>query len=216
MDEVMRVLAPNGVLLTKRMIGWKKTVKPAPAEMDEWNQYLHGADGNMVSKDGLIGPVRHYRWIGSPKWGRHHDTTASMSAMVSANGRIFYILDEGPKESVQLPSENYLIARDAYSGTILWKIPIKEWQDHMFPMKSGPAYLPRRLVAVGDRVYVTLGINAPLSELDAATGQVLATVNIGNSNSGPSIANGQVFVGTGSVFDGGFTIPGTITSLGIK
>ena len=175
MDEVMRVLAPNGVLLTKGIGGWKKTVKPEPADMDEWNQYLHGADGNMVSKDKLIGPVKHYRWIGSPKWGRHHDTTASMSAMVSANGRIFYILDEGPKESIELPSENYLIARDAYSGTILWKLPIKEWQDHMFPMKSGPAYLPRRLVAIGDRVFVTLGINAPLSELNAATGQIVRT-----------------------------------------
>jgi outer membrane protein assembly factor BamB len=35
--------------------------------------------------------------------------------------------------------------------------------------------LTRRLVAVGERVYVTLGINAPLSELDAATGEVLRT-----------------------------------------
>jgi hypothetical protein len=42
-------------------------------------------------------------------------------------------------------------------------------------MKSGPAYLPRRLVATGDRVYVTLGIDAPLSELDATTGEVLRT-----------------------------------------
>jgi outer membrane protein assembly factor BamB len=174
-SEVMRVLAPNGVFLTKGIIGWSKTVKPQPPEMDEWNQYLHGADGNMVSKDDLIGPVKHYRWIGSPRWGRHHDTTASMSAMVSANGRIFYILDEGPKESIELPSENFLIARDAYNGTILWKQALPEWQDHMFPLKSGPAYLPRRLVAVGDRVWVTLGINAPLSELDAATGAVVRT-----------------------------------------
>jgi outer membrane protein assembly factor BamB len=31
--------------------------------------------------------------------------------------------------------------------------------------------LPRRLVAVGDRVYVTLGYDAPISALDAATGE---------------------------------------------
>jgi len=43
----------------------------------------------------------------------------------------------------------------------------------LFPLKSGPAYLPRRLVAVGDRVFVTLGINAPISELDAATGKIV-------------------------------------------
>ncbi|MEJ2111629.1 MAG: PQQ-binding-like beta-propeller repeat protein [Acidobacteriota bacterium] len=174
-DEVMRILTPNGVLMTRGFWGWKKMVKAWPSEMDEWNQYLYNAGNNPVSKDTAISPVKHYQWVGSPQWGRHHDTTASMSALVSAQGRIFYIMDEGPLESVQLPAENYLTARDAFNGTILWKRPIPEWQDHLFPMKSGPAYLPRRLVARGDRVYVTMGINAPLSELDAATGKTLRT-----------------------------------------
>jgi outer membrane protein assembly factor BamB len=175
MDEAMRVLTPKGALMIKTDKGWEKTVKPRPAEMDEWNQYLYNAGNNPVSKDLMISPIKHYQWVGSPLWGRHHDTTASLSALVSANGRIFYIMDEGPLESVQLPAENYLVARDAFNGAVLWKRPITEWQDHLFPLKSGPAYLPRRLVATGDRVYVTLGINAPLSELDAVTGEVLRT-----------------------------------------
>jgi outer membrane protein assembly factor BamB len=175
MDEVKRVLAPNGVAMTKGIWGWSKTVKPIPAGMDEWNQYLYDSKGTMVSNDEIVGPIKHYQWVGSPMWGRHHDTTASMSALVSANGRIFYIMDEGPRESIQLPAENFLVARDAYNGTILWKRPIPDWQDHLFPLKSGPAYLPRRLVAVGDKVYVTLGMNAPLSELDAATGETKRT-----------------------------------------
>ncbi|MBN2241735.1 MAG: PQQ-binding-like beta-propeller repeat protein [Acidobacteria bacterium] len=174
-EEAIRVLAPEGVLMTKGFWGWTKRVKPRPAEMDEWNQYLYDAGNNPVSRDSTISPIKHYQWVGSPRWGRHHDTTASMSAMVSARGRIFYILDEGPTESIQLPDENHLIARDAFNGTVLWKLPIPEWQDHLFSLKSGPAYLPRRLVAVGDRVYVTLGINAPVSELDAATGKILRT-----------------------------------------
>jgi outer membrane protein assembly factor BamB len=174
-NEAMRVLAPNGVLMTRASNSWKMTVKEKSDKLDEWNQYLYNAGGNPVSNDESVGPIRNYQWIGSPKWGRHHDTTASMSALVSANGRIFYILDEGPTESIQLPSENYLTARDAYNGTILWKKPIPEWQDHLFSLKSGPAYLPRRLIAVGDHVYVTLGINAPLSELDAATGSIIRT-----------------------------------------
>ena len=151
-DEVMRVLAPNGVLMARGLFGWKKTVKQWPEEMDEWNQYLYSAGNNPVSKDETVGPIRHYQWIGSPRWGRHHDTIASMSAMVSAQGRIFYIMDEGPTESIQLPNENYLVARDAFNGTILWKLPIPEWQNLLFSLKSGPAYLPRPLVAVGDRV----------------------------------------------------------------
>lgn len=174
-EEIMRVLTPDGVLMAKTDSGWEKTVKPRPAGMDEWNQYLYDAGNNPVSKDTVIGPVKHYQWVGSPMWSRHHDTTASMSALVSAKGRIFYVIDEGPKESAQLPAENFLVARDAFNGTILWKKPIPQWQDHIFPLKSGPAYLPRRLVATGDRVYVTLGISAPLSELDAATGEVLRT-----------------------------------------
>jgi outer membrane protein assembly factor BamB len=173
MGEVMRVLSPNGVAMVRQGNVWKRTVKPRPAGMDEWNHYLHGADGNMVSADELISPVKHYQWVGSPLWSRHHDTTASMSALVSANGRIFYIIDEGSKQSIQLPPKNFLVARDAFSGVILWKVPIGKWENHLFPLKSGPAYLPRRLVAVGDRVFVTLGINAPLSELDAATGKIV-------------------------------------------
>lgn len=175
MDEAMRVLAPNGVAMVKGALGWKKTVKPRPAGMDEWNQYLHSSNGNMVSEDEFVSPMKHYQWIGSPAWARHHDTTASMSALVSANGRVFYIIDEGSKQSIQLPAKNFLVGRDAFSGTILWKRPIGKWEDHMFPLKSGPAYLPRRLMAIGDHVFVTLGIDAPLSELDAATGKTIRT-----------------------------------------
>ena len=93
---------------------------------------------------------------------------ASMSALVSSGGRIFYIFDEGPTASVQLPPRWFLIARDAFNGTILWKRSISSWFPHLWPFKSGPAQLPRRLVAVGNRVYVTLGLEAPLTALDAA------------------------------------------------
>ena len=71
-------------------------------------------------------------------------------------------MDEGPREAILLPSQWSLIARDAFNGTILWKRPIAEWNTQLWPLKSGPNQLPRRLVAVGDRVYVTLGIDAPL------------------------------------------------------
>jgi outer membrane protein assembly factor BamB len=84
-------------------------------------------------------------------------------------------MDEGPTASVYLPSRWRLTARDAYSGVLLWKRPIDPWHARLFPLKSGPLQLPRRLVAAGDRVYVTLGIDLPVSELDAATGRILRT-----------------------------------------
>ena len=62
------------------------------------------------------------------------------------------------------------MARNAFSGVVLWKRDIEKWEDHLRPFRTGPTELQRRLVAVGDCVYVTLGYGAPVTALDAATG----------------------------------------------
>jgi outer membrane protein assembly factor BamB len=174
-DELLRVLAPGGVALLREDGRWNKLVKSRPVEMDEWTHYLHGPDGNPVAEDSIVGIPERLQWIGSPRWSRHHDHAASMSALVSASGRLFYILDEGSRASIQLPSDWRLIARDAFNGVILWKRQIEQWNTHQYPLKSGPAHLLRRLVAIGDRVYVTLGIDAPVTALDAAGGETVLT-----------------------------------------
>jgi len=174
-DEVMRVLVPNGVAYIKQAGKWQKTVKPRPEEIDEWTHYLHDASGNAVAHDSVVGPPRRMQWVGSPKWARSHEHSASLNALVSANGRIFYIMDEGPRDSIQLPPRWFLTARDAFNGTVLWKRELPEWYNHLFPLKSGPSRLTRRLIAIGDEVYTTLGINAPLSAIDAATGKTIRT-----------------------------------------
>jgi len=174
-QEVMRVLAPNGVAYIKKGGKWTKTVKPRPEEIDEWGQFLHGADGNAVATDSVVGPPRHVQWVGGPRWARSHEQLASITTVVSAAGRIFYIVDEGPIASIRLPSKWLLVARDAHNGVILWKRPIASWEPHLRAFRSGPPHLHRRLVAVEERVYVTLGFRAPLSALDAATGKVVKT-----------------------------------------
>lgn len=176
-EEMLRILCPGGVLLAAEVDGQRpraKLVKPWPPEMDQWTHYFHGPDGNPTGKDTLVAPPTRLQWLGSPGWARHHDHMASMSALVSANGRLFYIMDEGSRASIQLPARWSLIARDAFNGTVLWKRDISQWASKDFGLKSGPAHLLRRLVAVGDRVYVTLGIDAPATILDAASGQTLA------------------------------------------
>ncbi|HUV62766.1 MAG TPA: PQQ-binding-like beta-propeller repeat protein, partial [Sedimentisphaerales bacterium] len=175
MSEVMRVLAPNGTACIKTRGAWQKTVKPRPKEIDEWTHYLHDATGNAVAHDSVVGPPRRMQWVGSPKWARSHEHSASLNALVSANGRIFYIMDDGPRDSIQLPAKVVLTARDAFNGTVLWKRELPNWFNHLFPLKSGPARLTRRLIAVGDEVYTTLGINEPLSAIDAATGGTIRT-----------------------------------------
>ncbi len=84
-------------------------------------------------------------------------------------------MDEGSRISIQLPPKWKLIARDAFNGTVLWKRDISEWQNHLWPLKSGPTQLSRRLVSTDKVVYTTLDINAPLTALDAATGETLVT-----------------------------------------
>ena len=176
-DEIMRVLVPNGVAYLKGKDGtWTKTIKPRPDNIDDWSHYFHDASGNAVAHDDVVGPPRHLQWVGSPRWSRHHDRMASMSALVSSGGRLFYIQDEGSRISIQLPPKWKLIGRDAFNGTVLWKREIDSWQDHLWPLKSGPSQLSRRLVSTDDEVYVTLGIKAPVSVLDAATGETLRTL----------------------------------------
>ena len=124
MEEVLRLLAPHGVAYIKTGGAWKKTVKPRPKDIDEWTHFMHDASGNAVAHDTVVGPPHHLQWIGSPKWSRHHDRLASMSEFVSAGGRIFYIMDDGSRISIQIPSKWTLVARDAFNDTMLWKQPI--------------------------------------------------------------------------------------------
>ena len=185
--EVMRVLAPGGIACVKADGGWKKTVKPRPDAIDEWTHYLHGPDNNAVAQDSVVGPPKHVQWIGGPPHSRSHEFNSSMGAMVTSGGRLFYIWDEGPIGVVdkRLPSDWKLIARDAFNGKILWKRAVPDWGWRQWNIKSRwddpkkrgrllrdtPATLPRRLVAKGGRVYVTLAYNAPVSVLDAARGE---------------------------------------------
>jgi len=192
-EELLRVLAPRGVALLRRNGRWEKVVKLWPKEIDEWTHYFHDADGNPVAQDSIVGPPERLQWVGGPLWARHHDHMASMTSLVSAGGRLFYILDEGPTASIQLPPRWRLVARDAFNGIILWKRDIDTWNSHHYPLKSGPAHLLRRLVAVGDRVYVTLSIDAPVTALDATTGKTMLTYKGSEHTREIVVSDGVVF-----------------------
>lgn len=174
-EEILRVLAPGGVACARTDRGWTKTVKPRPAEIDEWTHYLHGPDNNAVAQDQVVGPPQHFQWIAPPRFSRSHDHLASVSAVVSAGGRIFYIVDHGSIAFAGASPRWRLVARDAFSGIELWQREVSPWEYHLRDFRSGPADLARRLVAVGDRVYVTLGYDQPVVALDAASGKTLRT-----------------------------------------
>ena len=198
MAEVMRVLAPGGVAYIRTGDKWVKTVKPRPKQIDEWTHYLHDAGGNAVAGDSVAGPPRNMQWLAAPTWSRHHHTLASISAVVSARGRLFSIVDEGPADDMDVVGNWSLVGRDAFSGVELWKKPIPTWAWHRKGFRSGPVQLPRTLVAEGDRVYAPLGIAAPVTALDAATGQVVRTYKGTEGAEELVLAGGVLLVVTGS------------------
>ncbi len=182
-DEITRVLCPGGVAIKLGAVGepgiTDKFVKPRPAEIDEWSHFLHDAGGNAVAEDSQIGPPKALRWVAEPRWCRSHEFPSSVNAVVAAGGRVFTIFDEGPTGVYRnLPQRCSLIARDAANGVFLWKVAMRQWQPE-FGTGTGGRWsihhtIPRRLVAEGDRVYVTLRfLDSPVSVLDAATGEIL-------------------------------------------
>ncbi len=192
--EILRVLVPGGVAL----IGAKKIQKPWPDTIDQWTHYLHGPDNNAVARDTVVAAPRTIQWVSHPKWARSHEEAASMSAMVSAQGRVFTIMDEALNVSIRYMPDWKLIARDAFNGTLLWKRKIPLWSDHLRHFRSGPTHLPRRLVAVGNRVYVTMGLDAPVSILDAATGETLRVLKGTEHTEEITVQDGIVYLVIGT------------------
>jgi len=175
MEEISRVLCPGGAACTRKAGRWVKTVKARPEGLDDWTHYLHGPDNNAVAADRVVDAPHHLQWTDGPRWARAHDFLASVSALVSNGGRLFAIVDEGDTFSVALPPRWRLVARDGFNGVVLWKRDIDRWVSHLRPFRIGPTYLPRSLVAVGDRVYACLGSERPLEALDAVTGRTVQT-----------------------------------------
>ncbi|NOY82551.1 MAG: PQQ-binding-like beta-propeller repeat protein [Kiritimatiellaeota bacterium] len=163
--EIDRVLAPGGTAWVRRDGVLKSHRKKVPTDTDEWSHSRYDATGNAASSDKRVGPPRRMQWAASPRWNRGVKT----SCLVSARGRIFYVLDDSRFGSSTRTWS--LIARDAYNGIRLWRHVLPSWGGARGGKKVGPAQIQRRLVAVRDKVYATLGESAPVSVLDAATGK---------------------------------------------
>jgi len=165
--EILRILCPGGVA----MVGDRKIVKPWPDTLDEWPQHFHGADNNAVAQDRVVGPPRRYQWIADPQWSRAHLVLPSIHSMVSAGGRLFSIEDQASSEHPALPGKFTLVCRDAFHGIVLWQNRFPDWHTMNVYIKFTPAQLQRQLVVIGDTVYVTPGLDAPITTYDAVTGK---------------------------------------------
>jgi outer membrane protein assembly factor BamB len=187
-SEVARVLVPGGFAVVQvpklghpalvarkglALPGWFIFERRPVEGFDEWGHFAYDASGNAVSRDRVVGPPRRLRWQAPPRHLRSHEYTTSLQAVVTTNGRIFYIHDRGPIAALRVPSDWAIVARDAYNGLPLWERPFSAWLSRMMRWGQVPQQLQHRLVAEGDRVYVTLGYHAPVSALSAATGETI-------------------------------------------
>ena len=196
-QEVHRVLAPGGMAIFRsatepainktlasvttidsgRYRGFSRLEKKWPSDIDEWTHHLHGPDNNRVANDTRIAPpLSHLQWTGGPRYTRHHEHLSSFQAMVSARGKVFYIIDEGRKDSVLLPPDWNLVARDAFNGIELWRKRLDRWLNYLWSFKSGPTTVTRRLVAKDNRLFAALEMGGPVSILDANNGELLHTL----------------------------------------
>lgn len=175
MSEVLRVLSPGGEAYLRNGDSWNRTIKARPTNLDDWTHFLYDPSNNAVSKDDVVAPPVHEQWVAGPDTERSHDHIASLSTAVSCGGRLFYVVDEAPILSVKLPPQWRLVARDAFNGVVLWTRELPDWQKTPRGPRDVTSDLARKLVALGNRVYVSPGQGEPVLALDAATGETLQT-----------------------------------------
>jgi outer membrane protein assembly factor BamB len=177
-EELLRAMSPGGtatIVPGNTDFSDRLITKPRPDNIDEWTHYLHNTSNNAVGADEVADQPRSIQWQAEPRFGRSHEEMASMSTTVTSGGRVFFIADEAPFASIRYRGQWTLTARDAFNGIELWKRDISNWTDHLRHFRSGPVHLQRRLVAVDNHVFVTLGLEAPIKALDAATGAEVRT-----------------------------------------
>jgi outer membrane protein assembly factor BamB len=167
-ESLGRVLGEAGVKqfeIVERDGLWARFVAPRPDTMGRWTHKRHDAGGNPVSADRDVDVPSGVRWLAGPNWPTGYRKSA-VPAVVSTERRLVYIFqDEAPASDstgalTSVPQDS-LIARDAFSGLLLWKLKAT---------KSSAA-----LAAEGDRVYAVLEDSGPLLALDADTGRVVHT-----------------------------------------
>jgi polyvinyl alcohol dehydrogenase (cytochrome) len=104
--------------------------------------------------------------------------------------------------TIGAPTTGDLIAISGDGSHEIWRFAVPQTAD------VGPVAIANGVV------YFSQAFSGNFYALDAFTGRPLATLAIGAGGSGPSVAEGMVFVGTGNVFSPAL-IPSTVTALGL-
>jgi outer membrane protein assembly factor BamB len=196
-QEAMRVLAPGGTLCVADDGKWLTSVKPMPADMDEWTHPSHGPDGNRVSADKVVRFPVGFRWHAGLPMNLYNprqsgNVWATTRGLAVTGGRCFALSTSvlenlGPTFRSKHGLDHYVTARDAYNGLLLWRRAVgRTYYGGLFYGNRAP------FAAVPDAVYVATG-EGKLLALDAATGRTARTFDTTHAP-GRLLVDGDVIV----------------------
>jgi outer membrane protein assembly factor BamB len=179
--EALRVVAPFGCLCIRDGGEWQITRKPVAPGMDEWTHNVHGPDGNRMSQDKVVSFPMGYRWhAGLPFNINNRERTenryAATRGLAVTGGRCFAFSDSvienlGGAYLQGQGKAQYVTARDAFNGMLLWRRKIGAvYYGGLWYMNLAP------FVAVDD-IVCTSSEEGNLLVLDAATGETRRTID---------------------------------------
>ena len=164
-DELMRVLAPEGTALIEDGNSIERVRAPRPDDMGEWTHPWHDADGSLSASDRAFDVPNAFQWVAGPSFPMAGRKT-SAGVLLSAGGRTFQIT-QNVVENLPGGGPNYLVARDAFSGTVLWS---RKWEGPGTGRQQRGAF--EGIVTCGQRIY---GVHdGDVSVFDASTGDRLS------------------------------------------
>lgn len=188
-EELLRVLAPEGTAFVSSGGGLARLDKPRPPEMGEWTHAWHGADGSPVGSDNAMDVPNAFQWMAGPAFPFGHRKN-STGVVLSTGGRVFYLTRNVGENLEDLDTTPYLLARDAFNGTVLWAKP---WPGAHVGWTNREA-LHEAIVATEDRLYAAR--SEEIAVIDTVTGSVVDTWALESSPSKLALADGALVAQT--------------------
>ncbi len=201
MEEARRCVVPQGAIVTCAGGKVAKIEKiPSYDEMDVWTHRYHGADGIPTSNDRVFTLPVGFKWnAGLPmnfdNPTRSANRYSSTRAMVVDDGRCFTFstavvenLGEGWKSAYG--ADQYLTARDAFNGRMLWRKRIgNTYYGGLYIENMAP------LVSTGKTLYLA-GENSKMLAISTRTGKTVRELPTTHIPGVIAASEGIVVVGT--------------------
>jgi len=114
-SETRRVLRPGGVavILEDQAVTSTHTA-PWPQTIDNWTHYDYDATAANASADQQVGPMKSTQWLGG------ESLQDDIVGMRSASG-VQVTIENNRPGGPTAPPNGVIIARDAFSGVVLWR-----------------------------------------------------------------------------------------------